>query len=284
MDPVRKISCCPTFLIAIAGPWICILGAVFVDKVVIQELTDFIWIGGDPYNDDKLKSVTRMLTAVGDGISELEDFYSKLTLRNPRPDPQRFFPFIRHYFDGDRIVKFSYMAYLTRSHSKPIFLAKTEPVDGQKSGQDVVIKFVQRYNAEAHRILAEIGRAPELFYCSGEDANAPDLCGLIMVVMERVDGKTAHERYGINSLPQLVFKQVQEAVETLHARNIVFADLRPPNIMVRQDETVLLVDFDWCGIHGEGTYPITLNDDRESIDWHPNVKRPGIMMNEHDIY
>jgi hypothetical protein len=36
----------------------CILRVVFIDHVVIQELTDFIWIGGHPYNDDKLKLVT----------------------------------------------------------------------------------------------------------------------------------------------------------------------------------------------------------------------------------
>jgi hypothetical protein len=58
MKPIHDRCCCPTFFIAIAGPWMCILRVVFIDHVVIQELTDFIWIGGHPYNDDKLKLVT----------------------------------------------------------------------------------------------------------------------------------------------------------------------------------------------------------------------------------
>ena len=57
--------------------------------------------------------------------------------------------------------------------------------------------------------------------------------------------------------------------------------------MVTEDERVVLIDFDWCGVHQEGTYPISLNDARESvigIDWHPDVKRGGRLMKEHDIY
>src|ERR1700738_4719285 len=95
MKPIRNSCCCPTFLIALAGPWICVLGAVFVDHVVVQELTDFIWIGGHPYNDDKLKSVARILAALGEGITELVDFYSNLTPHNSQQDSQHFSPFIR---------------------------------------------------------------------------------------------------------------------------------------------------------------------------------------------
>jgi serine/threonine protein kinase len=290
MSPIRNNSCCPTFLVAVVGPWICILGAVFVDHVVIQELTDFIWIGGHPYDDDKLKSVTRILAALGKGITELEGFYANLP-HHKSPDPQRFFPFIRQYSVGERIVRFSYKAYLLRKnpeiHAKPIFLATIESGGEGERSRDVVVKFVQTYNARAHRLLAAAGYAPELLYCSTEDPHSEDLGGLVMAIMEYVPGKTAHERYGNNPLPQAIFNQVRNAVETLHTENIVFADLRPPNIMVTGDERVMLIDFDWCGVHQKGTYPISLNDVQESdisIDWHPDVKRGGRMMKEHDIY
>ena len=104
VTPIRNNFSCPTFLIALAGPWIRILG----NKV----LTDFIWISGNPYNDNKLKLVT--LAAVGDGITELEDFYSQISFRKALPDPQRFFPFIQHFCLGDHFVRFKYQAYLTR--------------------------------------------------------------------------------------------------------------------------------------------------------------------------
>jgi hypothetical protein len=75
---------------------------------------------------------------------------------------------------------------------------------------------------------------------------------------------------------------VERAVEELHRIGIVFADLRKPNIMATGDidaTQVKLVDFDWCGRHELGRYPITLNDE---LNWHPGVKRNGIMSRDHD--
>ncbi|KAI9428329.1 hypothetical protein H4582DRAFT_1762823, partial [Lactarius indigo] len=59
---------------------VCILGAIFVDHVVVERLTDFVWIGGDPYNYNKLKLVTRVLASLRTGIVELEEFYKNLKL------------------------------------------------------------------------------------------------------------------------------------------------------------------------------------------------------------
>ena len=103
MQPIRNNSCCPAFLIALAGPWICILRAAFVEHVIIQELTDFIWIGGRPHDDGRVKSVARILVALGQGIAELEEFYKNLDLGHSRRDSQRFFPFVRQYSIGERV-------------------------------------------------------------------------------------------------------------------------------------------------------------------------------------
>jgi hypothetical protein len=78
MKPIRDTCCCPTFFIAVVGPWLLVLGAVFVDRIVVQELTDFIWIGGHLFDDEKIKRVARILAALGKGLGELEDYYSKL--------------------------------------------------------------------------------------------------------------------------------------------------------------------------------------------------------------
>ncbi|KAH9066510.1 kinase-like domain-containing protein [Lactarius vividus] len=287
MKPIRDRCCCPTFLIALAGPWMCILGAVFVDHVVVEQLTDFVWIGGNPYNDKKLKLVTHILASLRTGIAELGNFYEELglSLYGSPEDPQRFFPFIRHYSVGEHVVRFSYQDYLTPKTleaPKAIFLATTET----ESPQKIVVKFVQTYNTEAHRLLASANRAPQLLYCSADDPNPPELGGLIMVVMEYSDGITVHQRYGNDQLPQLIFEQVEEGLEILHANNIVFGDLRPPNILITKDNHVLLIDFDWCGLDAEQTYPVSLNDahDINQIHWHPGVKRGGIMKKEHDIF
>ncbi|KAH9054714.1 hypothetical protein EDB87DRAFT_1426930 [Lactarius vividus] len=287
MRPIRDHCCCPTYLIALAGPWICILGAVFVDDVVVQPLTDFIWIGGYPCSDDRLKSMTRILASLGAGIVELRQFYTNLSLHDSQEDSQRFYPFIRQYSVGGRVVKFSYQDYLTQKtpeHAKAMFLATTETEDGREPRRQIVVKFVQRYNAEAHRLLAAADLAPEIFYSSTKD---PDLAGLTMVVMEFIDGKTAYQLYGSRQLPPSISDQMKTALEILHESNFVFGDLRHPNIMITKGDRVRLIDFDWCGVHGEDTYPVSLNDGRDTangIDWHPDVKRGGEMMKEHDSF
>ena len=167
MRPIRDNSCCPTFLIALVGPWICILGAVFVDHVVVQELTDFIWIGGHPYDDGKLKSVTRILAALGKGITELEGFYANLPHHNSQ-DPQRFFPFIRQYSVGEHTVKFSYKAYLLRktqeSHSKPIFLATIESDGERERNRDYLVSVQAPNGPFGHINPSMIVKVPEMQY------------------------------------------------------------------------------------------------------------------------
>ena len=46
---------------------------------------------------------------------------------------------------------------------------------------------------------------------------------------------------------------IRRAMDLLHEKNLVFGDLRPPNILIKGD-TALLVDFDWCGEEGKGKY------------------------------
>ena len=43
--PIRNHSCCPVFLVALAGPWLIIQGAIYTDKLVVQNLCDPVYIG-----------------------------------------------------------------------------------------------------------------------------------------------------------------------------------------------------------------------------------------------
>ncbi|CAJ0625491.1 11071_t:CDS:2 [Entrophospora sp. SA101] len=47
----RKYSCCPSIVLAIAGPWICVLRAIYLEKPVIELLTDFILMMNRPEDD-----------------------------------------------------------------------------------------------------------------------------------------------------------------------------------------------------------------------------------------
>jgi len=60
-------------------------------------------------------------------------------------------------------------------------------------------------------------------------------------------------------------KRVKDAIDIIHSNQLVFGDLRRPNILVGND-IAMLVDFDWCGKSGEGRYPSEINRD-SSMGW-----------------
>lgn len=85
------------------------------------------------------------------------------------------------------------------------------------------------------------------------------------------------------TLPDVIFNEVEQAIEVLHKNGLVFGDLRPPNVMI-SDGRAHLVDFDWCAQDGMGRYPVSLNDVDRDIGWHPDVKRGSVMHKHHDIF
>lgn len=133
---------------------------------------------------------------------------------------------------------------------RPLFLA-TRVVEKD----EVIVKFTDRYNAEAHRDAAKEGYAPRLYF------DEEVIGGLTMVVMERLDGKPMSERVE-NSLPPSVFEDIENALKFLHAKNIVFGDLRAANVIIvggKKRERAKLIDFDWPAPEGKGLYPATIN-------------------------
>ncbi|KAF7346107.1 Proteinkinasesubdomain-containingproteinPKL ccin9 [Mycena sanguinolenta] len=41
-EPAIKASCCPTYVFALSGPWLVILGAVITSRCIVQRLTDYL--------------------------------------------------------------------------------------------------------------------------------------------------------------------------------------------------------------------------------------------------
>ena len=75
---IRDICCCPTFGIAIAGPWMCILGAIFLEDAVVQPLTPFIFLSTTPADDESLGYITRVLSMLKRSTTSLDHFYQGL--------------------------------------------------------------------------------------------------------------------------------------------------------------------------------------------------------------
>ena len=170
------------------------------------------------------------------------------------------------------------------SHRRSLFLAEYE-------GKTVVVKFCERYGEDAHRTLADAGLAPKLHYCSEV------VGGVFMVVMEQVDGRDSYSEFRHRDLPETVLDDIERALGKLHDAQLVYGDMRRPNIMVvkrpkcRDDDGEgededewrgLLIDFDWSGRVGVVKYPPTLNTYGE-IKWAKGVESATAIERKHDL-
>ena len=111
---LQNATVCPTFLLATAGPWIAILGVVFIDGVIVQRLTDYIWVGLDSVlNESHITNVARAFYALRASLEKLNLFYKSQKLAGNLPADSRYFPSITAYRPhGGGHVKFKYVGFL----------------------------------------------------------------------------------------------------------------------------------------------------------------------------
>ena len=204
----------PSFLIATAGPWFAILGLVFTDSVIIQRLTDFIWVGLDSVlNEAHIKRVSRIFYALRTSLEKLRFYYENLKpIANP-PAPSRYFPCFTTYSYDDKVVQFEYIGFLEDGLDCTTLRAQICAYPAQ----DIVVKFVDRYGERVHRLLAKSDVAPALFYYGSPCLNEePSYHSLSMVVMDYIDGDTlasAKKGKKLNEKKtQIVRSEVQRAI------------------------------------------------------------------------
>ncbi|KAF8152649.1 hypothetical protein B0H34DRAFT_727028 [Crassisporium funariophilum] len=265
-DQILKRCSCPTFIIALAGPWLTVLGAVYTTQPVVQRLTSYLWLGNSRANDDdQVLNIARVFHALDHSLCKLLPYYTHLepTLGPvpPTPDPRRFFPSITSYTVDRIVTDFTYIEPLEVNETTCVtFLAKRSH-DNTK----VVVKFTPCYGAAAHEALARLKKAPELLYCEPLSTDEFDYGKWRMVVMEYVEGKTLRARYPSGKLPKDVIDAVKAGVSALHGDDFVHGDIRDANIMIAdapdgaaEGERVKFLDFDWAGKAGEVRYPMHL--------------------------
>ncbi|KAF5366230.1 hypothetical protein D9758_005760 [Tetrapyrgos nigripes] len=235
-------SSSPTFLIAFTGSWLCIYGAIWTTKPIIQRLTDMMWMGISPLlNENKLSRIAGTLSSARQGIDKLKRFYEDLELGSPSLNDKH-------------------------PHAS-ILLARTTPspyADEGTAPRDIIVKFVRTYNEDAHRLLTSHGLAPELFYRGPLSPNSE----LSMVVMDYFPGETLTS---ISlSMENCDYLGVKKALDVLHEAGFVFGDLGP-NVLVRRgggyegaiegesgEVKVVLVNFARAGRAGIARYPAFL--------------------------
>ncbi|PCH35651.1 hypothetical protein WOLCODRAFT_166391 [Wolfiporia cocos MD-104 SS10] len=243
--------CCPSFTLAITGSALQVSAVALVDDMLVQELTLPLLLKDSPPH---FLYTARVLNALKVCIPQLCSFYENLEEPVPRS--------IGHLLPT---------SHPTRMPKGKMFAETNQKVK-------VVVKFVNQYGKRGHELLAKEGLAPALHYF------APLGGGIYVIVMDFVTGGTIFEAKS-ESLSPDILTDIERAVNLLHTNHLVFGDLRQPNVMVVKREDgrhgAMLIDFDWCGEHGEARYPIQLNKD---IDWHSEVVCGGIVAKEHDTY
>jgi hypothetical protein len=158
-------------------------GAVITDGVIVQRLTDYVWVGIDSvFNESHIAHVARVFYALKTSLEKLSTYYKSQKPTSDQPVGSRYFPSIVAYPQGKGLVGFKYVGYLENGPDCVTLRAETltEPA------QDIVVKFVERYGGKAHRILADEGLAPKLLYYGSphHDDDQPSYRPIEMVVME----------------------------------------------------------------------------------------------------
>lgn len=279
---------CPSFVIAIAGPYIIICGAIFTGHAVVHRLTDYIWLANSRVNDDaNAHRIARVFFALRNAVNRLRSFYA--TLVKPAIPRARFFPLANRYKVGEQIIEFEYTGYLKDTEEACVTFLAVE-CGGDK--RQIVVKFVERYGVAAHTVLAQHGFAPRLLYHGDIWLTGPEQrgCGSRkMVVMEYVEGVTAYaalydEKKG--ALPDGVHSVVKRAVKLLHNGGMVHGDIRLGNVLIAKagdgvdvGARVKIVDFDWAGTAGQVRYPLHLS---KNIDWPEGATSYALITKAHD--
>lgn len=251
-----------------------VLGTVITDGVIVQRLTDYIWVGLDSVLcESHIIHFARIFHALKESLEKLKLYYANLHPTSDLPADTRYFPLIMRYPQGDGFVEFDYVGFLEDTTT---LRART------RDGRDIVVKYVDRYGARAHRILAQEELAPNLLYY-GTPHFSDDEPSVSMVVMEYVDGETLAEAKQHLSAEEMkrVQSEVLRALKLLHNHGLVFGDLRLPNVLItRVGKLVKLIDLNWAAEDGQAKYPPLISPE---IAWPKGVTDLALMKKEHDL-
>ncbi|RGB37856.1 hypothetical protein C1646_756386 [Rhizophagus diaphanus] len=252
VEQIRNCCCALSFIIAMAGPRFCILGGVFLSRVVVQPLTDLISLTINLQDFDKVRRIARLFYSLSRALQQL------------RED-----------------INFTYINEIFDDHTRTIWKAKKE------NGEIIVVKFTPKYNIEAHNICSSIGCAPDLFYCSN-DNEAKTLWGFKMVIMEYISAISLDQKFIKGEIKtescKVIYEDIKQAIGLLHEKNFVFADLRASNILIidtEKNQQAMLIDFDWCGKSDEDRYSPSMN---QNISWPPRAKLCALLRKDHDLH
>ncbi|KAL0572158.1 hypothetical protein V5O48_009805 [Marasmius crinis-equi] len=253
LDKTRKklvLKCnCPTFMIAIGGAWMVVMGGAFTDRFITQKLTDMLWIAPNSTHDDlRIHKTAKVLFALKKALHELKEFYIQLPTdqipeyNTAEPHPRNF-PYPASYpKDGETVL----FKALEKDEAQCVtYLAKEK-----ESREEVVVKYVTTYGEDVHRFLADKGHAPALRYCGplpasttqqvgvpfGNIAKYPETTDSTVALAEEMQMVVMDFAVGRKEATGDVRTQLEEILNLLHEAGYVFGDLRRQNVMFKSSD------------------------------------------------
>ncbi|PRP73428.1 hypothetical protein PROFUN_16701, partial [Planoprotostelium fungivorum] len=252
-------SACPCLLISFTQQEMVIFGAVFTDDGPIIDPYYSINLLYVPNDDTRHKRVAQTICVLREAIYSLNRLYRDETECRPIDG----FPFLCVVeLDGQETP----LTYQHRIGKSLVFRAKLGITE-----EDVVVKVTCAYNTEAHMSCTPF--SPQI------RAVIKQLFGWTYVIMDYVAGVTPTE---VPEEKRAVVKEsVNKAINRMHEKGFVHGDLRPCNILVRQQDCfVYIIDFDYSGKEGEAKYPYFLNT--KDIRWPDGVASGKVITQQHD--
>lgn len=257
------------------GPYLRIQGAVFLDKVIYQAFTEYMWLGDDPDLDENIMRIARISCAAAKTVKNLDAYYDDLELSDI-PVPSRLFP--RPTFGAGDQPDFlpEKLCFESRVPGLLFDAEITKESESIHVSKKIIVKFTEEHSEVAHWLLAKHHLAPRLHFCRRS------LCGLLDGRDGRVEDQDAYTLF-LGKPQDYVEKDVDMAIQLLHQHGFVHGDICMSNILVIKrpqslqkvaaptstevevvkmdiddsgSETpgAVLIDFDWMGKDGKTNY------------------------------
>ncbi|KAJ7584356.1 hypothetical protein C8J56DRAFT_150380 [Mycena floridula] len=235
----------PCLLIILFGAHIAFAGAVYTDRPNFQILSPSLPLFFHSSHVEICEQITRYLGAFRKSVVSLKRHYDYDAFHPPHPLSN--FPFMNRFRPSNGGDETSFQ-YVSKVHDKLLFF-------GLLGEEQICVKFTRKYSVDAHQMAATLGYAPTL---RGLERLSG---GWLMVIMD-----DARQHYQpLHLLSPLdranVVPRIRTAIGALHQHGYVHGDFRAANILVKNADSFLFVDFDWAGKVGEARYPPNVNRD-----------------------
>lgn len=284
MSPLRGRNRIRVFLLGIAGTYIKLSGAIYLDGVIstiligdeLMPRLPFIPLDKESasHYDQHVLQTAHTLCALRECLDELKREYASMKEGDLRvfktPTGTLPAPHFRNFTSSTGIkYELEYLSHLldTPHDSRSLFVA--EATSDSMGSIKCVVKFTERYGKAAHEIMEKMNMAAELLYCSREAS-----VGLFVVITR------FYESDSTAPLSDEILQQLDDGLKRLHGNNLVHGDLRRPNILIDEEGRVRLIDFEWSGEAGVVRYHVLLNLE---ILWPEGVEPGGRIQPQHDL-